>query len=100
MTATTDALEAEAERLLRSMMHVECDPRGRKWNIDTCREIAPLTLEINELKKQKGAVVLAHSYVEPEIIYGVADYRGDSYFLSMKAKESRAKMIVFPPYFS
>ncbi len=95
MIATDDAVEIEAERLLRAMLHVDCDPRGKKWNLDTCREIAPVTLEINRLKAEKGAVILAHSYVEPEIIYGVADFRGDSYFLSVKARDARARMIVF-----
>lgn len=95
LIATDDAIELEAERLLGSLMHVDCDPRGKSWNLDTCREIAPLTLEINRLKKEQGAIILAHSYVEPEIIYGVADFRGDSYFLSMKAREARANVIVF-----
>lgn len=95
MIAIDDAIEQEAERLLRSLMHVDCDPRGKSWNLDTCREIAPLTLEINQLKQAQDAIILAHSYVEPEIIYGVADFRGDSYFLSMKAKEANAKTILF-----
>ncbi|MBI5382719.1 MAG: quinolinate synthase NadA [Opitutae bacterium] len=94
MTATAHELDAEAERLLTSLMHVECDAR-RQWNLATCREIAPLTLEINRLKREQGAIVLAHSYVEPEIIYGVADAKGDSYFLSLQAKQARAKKIVF-----
>ncbi len=89
-----EQVEQEARRLLTSLMHVECTT-GRKWNLDTCREIAPLTLEINQLKKLKKAVVLAHSYVEPEIIYGVGDFAGDSYYLSDRARESDAEVIVF-----
>jgi len=95
MIATDDAIELEADRLLGSLMHVDCDPRGKTWNYEACRAIAPLTLEINRLKREQDAVILAHSYVEPEIIYGVADFRGDSYFLSMKAREARPKKIVF-----
>lgn len=89
------AIEAEAERLLGALIHVECDPHGRKWNFDSCRAIAPLTLEINRLKKEKDVVILTHSYVDPEIIYGVGDFRGDSYHLSVAAKKSQARMIVF-----
>ena len=94
MIATDHKIDAEAERLLCSLMNVECDER-HSWNLATCREIAPLTLEINRLKREKQAIVLAHSYVEPEIIYGVADFKGDSYFLSLQAKNAQAKMIVF-----
>lgn len=93
-TITTDQIEAEALRLLRSLIHVDCSA-GQKWNIDTCKKIAPLTLEINRLKAEKNAVILTHSYVEPEVIYGVGDYKGDSYFLAEKAKQANAEVIVF-----
>jgi quinolinate synthase len=94
-TECAPAIEQEADRLLRLLMHVDCDPRRRPWNLDTCRAIAPLTLEINRLKREKDAVILAHSYLDPEITYGVADFRGDSYFLSTKARDVRASTIVF-----
>lgn len=95
VAATPSAIEAEADRLLRLLMNVDCDPHGRTWNYETCRKIAPLTLEINRLKKEKDAIILTHSYVEPEIVYGVGDFKGDSYYLSEMAKQARAKVIVF-----
>ncbi len=91
---TNDPIEEEALRLLRSLLHVECS-NGRKWNIDTCREIAPLTLEINQLKQEKNAVILTHSYVEPEVIYGVGDFKGDSYYLADQARKANADVILF-----
>jgi quinolinate synthase len=95
MITTDSEIEQEAERLLSSLMHVDCDPRGRKWNYESCLSIAPLTLEINRLKREKNAVIIAHSYVEPEIIHGVGEFKGDSYYLSVKAKESNSDIIVF-----
>jgi quinolinate synthase len=49
---------------------------------------------IQELKKQKGAVILAHYYTSVEV-QAVADYLGDSLALSIKAKEIDAPIILF-----
>ena len=65
------------------------------WSRGDCESIAPLTLEINELKKEQNAVILAHSYQTPDIMYGVGDFIGDSYGLSVKATEHPAQKIVF-----
>ncbi len=50
--------------------------------------------EINKLKKEKNAIVLAHYYQEADI-QDVADYLGDSLGLAQKAQSTHADMIVF-----
>lgn len=50
--------------------------------------------EIERLKKEKNAVVLAHYYQESDI-QDVADYLGDSLGLAQKAQSTNADMIVF-----
>ncbi len=49
---------------------------------------------INELKKQRNAVILAHNYQTPEIFHCVADITGDSLALARKARETDAEIIV------
>lgn len=55
---------------------------------------APLIAEINRLKREKGAVILAHNYMTPEIFHGVGDYVGDSLGLAREAARSEARVIV------
>jgi len=53
-----------------------------------------LVKEIEQLKKEKNAVILAHYYVNDEV-QEIADYIGDSYYLAKVAREVDAKTIVF-----
>jgi len=55
---------------------------------------APLIERINELKKQRNAVILAHNYQKPEIYHGVADFTGDSLALAREAARSSGDVIV------
>jgi quinolinate synthase len=56
--------------------------------------ITPLIAEIEALKKERNAVVLAHNYMTPDIFHGVADLRGDSLALARMAEETDADVIV------
>ncbi len=55
---------------------------------------APLIDAINRLKRERNAVVLAHSYMTPEIFHGVGDFVGDSLGLAREAARSDAAIIV------
>src|SRR6266700_2963888 len=55
---------------------------------------APYVKAINDLKKQRNAVILAHNYQTPEIYNCVADVVGDSLQLARLAGESDADVIV------
>lgn len=49
---------------------------------------------ITRLKRERGAVIMAHSYQAPEIFHGVADVTGDSLALAQAAADCDAELIV------
>jgi quinolinate synthase len=56
--------------------------------------MSDIVAKIEELKKEKRAVILAHTY-QPGEVQDIADYVGDSYGLSVQATETDAKAIIF-----
>ncbi|MCX7804862.1 MAG: quinolinate synthase NadA [Planctomycetota bacterium] len=62
------------------------------WKLKQKAEIA---CEINRLKREKGAIILGHNYMEPALYHSIPDYTGDSLFLSRMAAQSEARIVVF-----
>ncbi|MEM7033103.1 MAG: quinolinate synthase NadA [Chloroflexota bacterium] len=54
-----------------------------------------LAYEINQLKKDRNAVILGHNYMEPALFNSVPDFTGDSLALSRLAAETDKDIIVF-----
>ncbi len=82
----TPSLARELEPLYRRVAHVIPEIEWPAY--------ARYIKAINELKREKGAIVLAHNYMTPEIFNCVADFSGDSLQLAKLAAEADADIIV------
>lgn len=56
---------------------------------------AELVYEINRLKKERGALILGHNYMEPALFHTVPDIVGDSLELSRRAAQTDCDPIIF-----
>jgi quinolinate synthase len=88
-------LAPSAEELFAKLQNIAA-PHSCRYTLERCHSLAPWIARIQALKEKRNAVILAHTYVHPDIVYGVADFVGDSYSLALSAKKTQADVIVFP----
>lgn len=86
MPAWTPELASRLEPIYARVKHVI--PQV-EWAVH-----APMIAAIEELKRSRNAVILAHNYQTPEIFYGIADFVGDSLALAQQAARTDADVIV------
>jgi quinolinate synthase len=84
------------ETLYDKLKNIAVDNPLCTYTWERCQRLFPFVEAILKLKAEKNALILAHSYVHPDIIYSVADHCGDSYGLALEAKKTDADVIVFP----
>jgi quinolinate synthase len=56
---------------------------------------AELAVQINQLKREKNAIILGHNYMEPALYHSIPDIVGDSLELSRRAAETDKDIIIF-----
>lgn len=67
---------------------------SRQYEREHWETLAPYIYEINRLKREKNAVILAHNYMTPDVFFGVGDVVGDSLMLAQQAAKTDADIIV------
>lgn len=70
------------------------DKLSRQYAPEQWETLAPYIFEINRLKKEKNAIILAHNYMTPDVFFGVGDITGDSLMLAQQAAKTDADIIV------
>ena len=85
----------DGEQLFRKLGGTPLQMALGLYTLENCQTMAEQIREIEQIKKQKNAVILAHYYVPRELMLGVADFVGDSYGLSQDAARTSADVIVF-----
>ena len=67
----------DASSLYQKLRNVRVGNPLCSFTKQKCEELIPLIQRIEELKRDKNAIILAHNYVAPEILFGVADHGVD-----------------------
>ena len=82
----TPDIDRETRHIFQRVAHVIPEV---EWPVH-----APYVAQINRLKRERNAVILAHNYQVPEIFHTVADIVGDSLGLAIEAARTDAEVIV------